>query len=360
MKKESFIVSCIRRLREYGEGIILADQAISSLLEVVKANVYTILCLSQTSQKDRREVISALGLNAQQGEITNFLETGQGIVRLAGRYPFPQLLNFPFVAPKNISEKELDQINCDDVRIRGLLGKVIPVTQNEDPEAQSQENTSQDTPGKPSKEKESNEFEKAKDILLPDIDNRFDVQSTQRAEDLGWSSSAADRIFKYIVKKQYVDVIKLNLSGARGGVSKYYALTKSGYQTIDRTPPKQSGGTGATHFFIQRYLKKYLPKMGFTGLTIEKNIDGKRIDLFGQFQELRVAIEICCSTMRTEFLNVQKDMDKCDVIIIVTPDKKTKEKLNKELFKQVEANKKLKTCVVYELLNDPEKIINQT
>ncbi len=359
MKKESFIVSCIRRLREYGEGILLADQAISSLLEVVKANVYTILCLSQTSQKDRREVISALGLNAQQGEITNFLETGQGIVRLAGRYPFPQLLNFPFVAPKNISEKELDQMNCDDVRIRDLLGKVIPVTQNEDPEAESQENTSQDTPGKPSNAKKSNESEKAKDMLI-DIANRFDIPSSQRAKDLSLSGSAADRIFKYIEKKQYVDVIKLNLSGARGGVSKYYSLSKSGYQTIDRTPPKQSGGTGATHFFLERYLKKHLPSKGFSDLIIEKNINGKRIDLFGQLQELRVAIEICCSTMRTEFLNVQKDMDKCDVLVIVTPDKKTKEKLNKELFKIVEAYKKLKTCVVYELLNDPEKIIKQT
>ena len=66
MSKESYIISCIRRLREYGEGIVLADQSISSLKDVVKSNVYTIISLSQSSQKDRREVSAVMGLNPQQ------------------------------------------------------------------------------------------------------------------------------------------------------------------------------------------------------------------------------------------------------------------------------------------------------
>ena len=63
MSRETYIISCIRRLREYGEGIVLADQSISSLKDVVKSNVYTIISLSQSSQKDRREVSAVMGLS---------------------------------------------------------------------------------------------------------------------------------------------------------------------------------------------------------------------------------------------------------------------------------------------------------
>ena len=63
--------------------------------------------------------------------------------------------------------------------------------------------------------------------------------------------------------------------------------------------------------------------------------------------------------MKTEFINVQKDIDKCDFLIITAPDKKTKIKLDAELYKKVEPSKNLKTCVVHELINHPEKIITK-
>ena len=36
------------------------------------------------------------------------------------------------------------------------------------------------------------------------------------------------------------------------------AKQRHGYESISKTPPKKSGGTGATHFFLERYLKKHL------------------------------------------------------------------------------------------------------
>ncbi|MGD9161246.1 MAG: hypothetical protein PVG39_22725 [Desulfobacteraceae bacterium] len=194
--------------------------------------------------------------------------------------------------------------------------------------------------------------------MLIDIYNRFDVVSTQRAKDLNLSGSSADRIFKYIEREQLAEVVKLNLSGARGGISKYYDLTKQGYEFILKDSPKKSGGTGSTHFFLERYLKKHLPEKGFSELEIEKNIGGKRIDIVGTYNGLRVGIEICVSTTRTEYINVHKGIDKCDILIITTPDKKSKDKLDNELSKKIEIDTKVKTCIVHELLNHPEMIIN--
>lgn len=353
---ESFVVSCIRRLREYGEAVVLADQCLSTINDVVKSNTYTTIGMSQTGQKDRREMINVLGLNPNQAQMVNFLDVGQGIIRLGGRYPFPQLISFPFVKPKNLSDSKIDEINAKDQRVKDLLRDVKSADNMDHPVLDLPQGIRRYTTDTKPESHKNQKFEKSKDMLL-DIFNRFDIASTARASDFGLSASAADKIFKYIEREQLVDVIRLNLTGGRGGTSKFYVLTSKGYDAIAKKQPKQSGGTGAMHFFLERYLKKYLPGKGFSELVIEKNIGGKRIDVFGIYETLKIGIEICCSTMRTEYLNFQKNRDYCDLVIITAPDKKIKAKLDSELYKKIEPSKKLKTCVVHELLNQPEKII---
>lgn len=341
MSRESYIISCIRRLREYGEGMVLADQCISTIKDVVKGNIYTIIGMSQIGQKDRREMINVLGLNSNQAQIVNFLDVGQGIIRLGGRYPFPQLIIFPFVKPKNLSESKINESNASDQRIKELLKGVKPANTLKNPLLESSQSIPQYTINKRSESNTDQMFEKSKDMLL-DIFNRFDVASTVRASDFGLSASSADRIFKYIEREQLVDVIRLNLAGGRGGTSKFYALTNpKGYDAISKTPPKKPGGTGAMHFFLERYLKKHLSGKGFSALEIEKNLEGKRIDLFGKYGELKIGIEICVSTMKTEYINFLKDVELCDLVIITTPDKKTKTKLDNELTKKIEPSKKI-------------------
>ena len=352
MSRKTYLVSCIRRLREYGEGMILADQCISSIKDIVKSNTYTTIGMSQSGQKDRREMINVLGLNNEQAQAVNLLDVGQGIVRLGGRYPYPLLITFPLVKPVNLSDEELDKVNAQDARIQDLLSRIKHVKAGGDDLTDAP-----CIPGYTDAVEPSTMPDKTQDMLL-DIFNRFDVSSTKRAKDFGLSASASDRIFKYLERQQLVDVIRLNLAGGRGGTSKFYVLTNpKGYEAISKTPPKKSGGTGAMHFFLERYLKKHLPQKGFSGLEIEKNIDGKRIDIFGIYEGLKVGVEICVSTIKTEYLNVQKDKEKCDFLIIVTPDKKTKDKLDRELYKEIEPDQNLTICIVHELLNHPEKVI---
>jgi hypothetical protein len=237
MTKESFVVSCIRRLREYGEGVVLADQCISSIKDIVKSNAYTIIGMSQSGQKDRREMINVLGLNSDQAQMVNFLDVGQGIVRLGGRYPFPLLLKFPLVKPKNLSNSKLDKINEEDHRVKDLISRVRHASSSKESQTESP-CIPRYTQDEESETKTDNRFEKSKDMLL-DIFNRFDVSSTARARDFDLSASASDRIFKYIEREQLVDVVKLNLAGGRGGTSKFYVLTNpKGFEVISKTPPK--------------------------------------------------------------------------------------------------------------------------
>lgn len=193
-------------------------------------------------------------------------------------------------------------------------------------------------------------IDRGRDMLL-DIYNRFDIPSSKRATDLGLSAEASNKIYKFIEREQLVEPIHLNLTGKQGGQAKYHILTNKGCELIEKPLIKRSGGAGAKHFFLQRYLKKYLPALGFSEIQIEKNIGGKKIDLFGKYNNQKTAIEICVSTFQTEYNNVLKDIDNCDVIFIVTTDKKSKQKLEEAIYKRISRHPKLKICIVHELLN---------
>jgi hypothetical protein len=230
VRRESFIISCIRRLREYGEGIVLADQSISSLKEVAKSNVYTIICLSQSSQRDRREVMNVLGLSPQQGDVTNKLKEGQGIIRLAARYPYPALLKFPFVTPKNLSDKEIDDMNANNEVINNLL-KRVQVRHMDSNDLESG-NRAINISHKKIKGESSNKNKKDLKLLLETVsEHPFDV-STQIMKTAGFSGSKGDRIKTIALEKDYILEHKISV-GVRGGMRKYLEIIEKGYRLLD-------------------------------------------------------------------------------------------------------------------------------
>ena len=129
--RETFLVRLTRIMREGGEGLIFSDQSIVSINDVVKSNIYTLICLNQSGLHDMEESSKIFRLSKEQDEYINKLEPGQGIVKLAGRYPHPILATFPYIDPVYISEEELIAINHNDIRIRDLLSKVVPVEEPE-------------------------------------------------------------------------------------------------------------------------------------------------------------------------------------------------------------------------------------
>lgn len=188
--------------------------------------------------------------------------------------------------------------------------------------------------------------------MLTDIYNRFDVSSTQRARDLGLSAGSASRIYKRIEKMQFVEPISVNLTGRKGGLAKFHLLTEKGYRAIRKEPhPKYSGRKGAMHIFLQRYLKRHLPEVGFKEVKPEKEISGKRIDVFCKYNHLNIAIEICISTLKTEHINVLKGLERCDLVIVVCTDRKLKKKLEDTLKTKVQEKERFIVCYVHELLD---------
>ena len=212
-------------------------------------------------------------------------------------------------------------------------------------------------------DKKSEIPDKAKDVLM-DIYNRPFIPSTLRTSGLGIVSAAvSNKVLKFIEKEQLVEVIKLNLTGKRGGQSTYHALTDKGFKLINKPPIKRySGGKAEVHLFLQRYCKKYLPEIGFTDVAIEKEFCGKKIDLFAKYRELKIGIEICISTFNTEIINYQKDKDLVDFLFFVTLDKKSKLKLEAAIYQKIQRHSKINICLVHELHNTSyvSEVLNST
>ncbi len=78
-------------------------------------------------------------------------------------------------------------------------------------------------------------------------------------------------------------------------------------------------------------LLAYLKNKGYKQVEIEKNIEGKKIDLFCIKDDKKIGIEICVSTQKTEHINIEKDKDKCDSLIIVCLDNNEQKKLIEQL-----------------------------
>jgi len=92
-----------------------------------------------------------------------------------------------------------------------------------------------------------------------------------------------------------------------------------------------SGGKGSVHIFLQGFLAGHLKKNGYKQVEIEKEFEGKKIDLFCVKDEQKIGIEICISTQKTEHINIEKDKGKCDRLVIICLDNNEKKKLIDEL-----------------------------
>jgi hypothetical protein len=183
---------------------------------------------------------------------------------------------------------------------------------------------------KEEKEQDDKRAEDVKDALISIYSDPF-MSSELRCDYLKFNNTKANRIFELIEREMYAEPVYLNLKG-RGGHTKFFWPTEKGCQLIGKPKlPEGSGGKGNTHIFLQGFLAGHLKKNGYKQVEIEKEFEGKKIDLFCVKDEQKIGIEICVSTQKTEHLNIEKDKGKCDRLIILCLDNNEKKKLIEQL-----------------------------
>lgn len=272
---------------------------------------------------DIDRMLDSMGIfDRKQREAARLLNKNnrETIVKFSSRYTRPFLSFMPLIP----GLEKLDEIEITKEEKRQCNNKHVYIFQAIKPrkpyhfkDEEQSEKTKED------------ELKAARD-MLNDIYYRPFVDSTDRAYDLHLSNEKAKRMYRLIESESLVETVYLNLAG-RGGQSKFFWITDKGYELIQKAKkPEYSGGKGIQHVFIQGLLKEHLDKKGYK-VEIEKEIEGKKIDLFCKKDEQKIAIEICVSTFKTEYVNIIKDRGKCDRLVLICMDNNTKKKLLSEL-----------------------------
>lgn len=94
------------KMREFGEGLVVADQEASKLTDSIKANTDTKLLLSTGDAKQFREMAESMFLTDRQQELAQQMTVGEAVVQTGGRDPVPVQLE-PYELNKTVADDEL-------------------------------------------------------------------------------------------------------------------------------------------------------------------------------------------------------------------------------------------------------------
>jgi len=96
------------RAREFGLGIMAADQEATKLTDSLKANTDTKILLPIKNKKQFKSVADSMQLNQIQRRYVRNLEVGQAVIQHAGKKPVPVNLRYVDVE-KQVSDEQLKQ-----------------------------------------------------------------------------------------------------------------------------------------------------------------------------------------------------------------------------------------------------------
>ncbi len=321
----------LAEVRKAKINMIVMGQLPSSMGQGIFGTSSTKIMFTLSDSKDADRMLDSMGVfDKTQRQMARALskEERQMLVKFSSRY------NQPFIATCKLPGIEkLDSISITKEEKRQNNARHVYLFQSIKPRKPYGETKEEEK-----KERGDKRIEDMKDVLRSVYSNPF-ISSELRRDYLKFSKDKANRIYELIESERYAGPVYLNLKG-RGGSSKFFWPTEKGCQLIEKPKlPEGSGGKGVTHIFLQGYLADYLKKKEYRQVEIEKNIEGKKIDLFCVKNDKKIGIEICISTHKTEFLNIIKDRDKCDRLVLICLDNNEKKKLIDEigeLAKEVE------------------------
>ena len=289
------VAQLVSLAREFGQGLILADQMPSDLDYAVLANVYTTITLNLSSRRDINATASAMGLNEEQRNSLNSLPLKTAVVKLAGRYPKPFLIHIPDVhVDKNISDAEVADYMRDKFAnftptASEPINTVTPEDTENKVEAQSVESDKLD----------DNEL-----TLLWDVKNRPFVPATERSNMLNFTNYMGQKLYNSLIEKGLVEELEIK-TNYRGRPQKFYKLTDKGIFIVGKQN-LGSGKGGFEHRLHQRRLTEVFEAQGYK-VIVEECKNGKNVDLGLSKDEKNIAVEIIISPQNA-IENIEKDI----------------------------------------------------
>ena len=293
------------KMREFGEGLVIADQEASKLTDSIKANTYTKVLLPTGDRKQFQAVADSMNLSERQREFAQDLDIGEAIVQVGNRSPVPVKLD-NYELEKNVSDRELEKRMAE--KWSRLDYQERETTREFELEVQGEKEA--DVPDDPT---EIEGLSGGANRLLEDAVENPGKPLTQRYD-------LFDNVRKgYEAKNELVDygvIIERNLSTDEGQV-KVLELTEKGRSYVRDEldlDPEQRGRGGAKHRYWQYQIKKAFEEAGHA-VKIEK-FDA---DVYVHMGSFELAIEVAMGENPREIEHVEKHLGKDFAVWITAP-----------------------------------------
>lgn len=291
------VAQLVSTAREFGQGLILADQMPSSLDHAVLANVYTTITLNIASMREIQSMAYTMGLNDEQRESLNSLPIKTAIVKLAGRYPRPFLIHIPELqVDKSISDAEVSTYMQDK------FAALTPQKPEPDTTVKSPEETPVSEEAEPMEKSEKIDDNERR--LLWDIKNHPFTPATERLSSLKFTNYMGQKLYSVLIEKGLVRELEIK-TNYRGRPQKFYELTDKGVELVGAQVLGQGKG-GFEHRLHQHRLKDVFEKQGYQ-VVIEEFSNGKNVDLGLNKDGQNIAVEIIISSQNA-IDNIEKDI----------------------------------------------------
>jgi hypothetical protein len=296
-------------MREFGEGLVVADQEASKLTDSIKANTYTKVLLSTGDRKQFNAVADSMNLSERQREYAHDLSIGEAIVQVGSRGPVPVKLD-NYELEKSVSDEELEKLMAE--KWSGLSYEERETTPIFDQKVLlgqdgERENTIPDDPV------DSVELSGQADQLLVDAVENPGKPLTQRY-------NLFDNVRKgNEVKSELVDetvIIERSVSTGEGQV-KVLELTEKGRDYVKNEldlDPEQRGRGGAEHRYWQHRIKEAFETAGHPA-----EIEQFDADVYVHMKDFELAIEVAMGDNPREIQHVEKHLGKDFVVWITAP-----------------------------------------
>ncbi|WP_436935726.1 ATP-binding protein [Halovenus marina] len=331
------------KMREFGEGLVVADQEASKLTDSIKANTYTKLLLPTAGRKQFQAMTEAMNLSERQAEFAQELETGEAVVQVGNRTPVPVKLR-NYTVEKDVTDRKLEQKQRNKWEnlsheprktTRKFDQKIAPGRTEEQPEKEVL-----DDPNRIDLSNNANRL--LKDI----IENPF-KPLTERYQ--RFSSSYKGNKAKNELVDQSIAVERKVKNGEN---RKLLQLTEKGRSYAENTldlDTKHQGRGGIIHRYWQHFIRDAFEEAGWHAF-----LEKFEADIYVNMGNTELAIEVAMGDNPREIKHVEKHLERGFILWITCRNKEIQEGLKQRIEEQGIDTDQL----VFRLLRDFQKSEN--
>lgn len=309
------------KMREFGEGLVVADQEATKLTDSLKANTYTKVLLATGDARQFREVAESMRLSNRQREMAARLDIGEAIVQVGNRDPCPVQLTHVDVA-KTIADADLRTHQT-------VAWNDLPATPRERTPAFTKQvgldEADADPSPVPDDPPRALDLSEGAERLLVDVVERPFASLTARYEQFA-SAYKGNKAKNELVDAGLVIEHKVHAGPEKRKLLELSDHGRAYVETQLEVDPKQRGRGGIVHQFWQHRLKELFEAAGWPAKR--ELFDA---DVYVNMGETELAVEVAMEDTQRECEHVDKHLSSFDAVWIVCRNEAVRDGLRKRL-----------------------------